>query len=591
MTNEAVIQDIASKRWLHFREPRQVIRADCVEEVVPGLRLVEAAVQEQGLYAAGFIGYEASPAFDPALLVRPSASFPLLWFGIYSQPDMFQTLPSPSDGVRARHNWAPDISQTTYKENIARIREYIADGETYQANYTFHLRAPFQGDAWAFFLELAQAQRADYAAYIDTGRFAVCSASPELFFRLNGSLLTSCPMKGTAARGRTLSEDDAHGRWLRHSEKNRAENVMVVDMIRNDMGRIATAGSVHVSNLFKVERYPTVWQMTSTVTATTDASVCDIMAALFPCASITGAPKPHTMRIIADLETEPRRIYTGCIGFIAPDGKAQFNVAIRTVLVDRTTGRAEYGVGGGIVWDSVSGDEYMECRVKARVLGGRLPDFSLLETMLWTTGGGYFLLDYHLRRLSDSIAYFGLPADICRIQKRISRLTASLPDSPHKVRLLVSQGGAVSCRAVTLADAADTRPVKLRLSPTPVNSTEPLLYHKTTHRRIYDAALAACPGCDDILFWNERGEITETSVANVVINLDGELITPPVRCGLLPGTFRAWLLDQGKIREKIIKVEALKQSETVYLINSVRKWRRAYLDFDRLRQVVGQLSG
>ncbi len=578
MTNEVVIQDVTAKRWLHFREPLQVIRADCVEEVAPGLRLVEAAVQEQGLYAAGFISYEAAPAFDPALQVLQSTAFPLLWFGIYSQPDMLRTLPSFSEGVCTQHNWAPDVSQTAYEETIAQIKEHIANGETYQVNYTFHLRAPFRGDAWTFFLELVQAQRADYAAYIDTGRFAVCSASPELFFRLNGSRLTSCPMKGTAARGRTLSEDDTHGRWLRHSEKNRAENIMIVDMIRNDMGRIANAGSVHVSNLFNVERYPTVWQMTSTVTATTYASLCNIMTALFPCASITGAPKPHTMRIISNLETKPRRIYTGCIGFIAPDRKAQFNVAIRTALVDRTTGQAEYGVGGGIVWDSVSGDEYMECQVKARVLRGRLPDFSLLETMLWTMGGGYFLLDYHLRRLSDSAAYFGFSADICRIQKRLSRLAASLPDSPHKVRLLVSRDGAISCQATPLADTVDSRPVKLQLSPTPVNSTEPLLYHKTTHRRIYETALAACPGCDDILFRNERGEITETSIANVVINLDGELITPPIRCGLLPGTFRAWLLDHGKVREKIIKVEAIKQSETIYLINSLRKWRKACLD-------------
>jgi Anthranilate/para-aminobenzoate synthases component I len=496
MTNEVVIQDIASKRWLHFREPRQVIRADCVEEVVSGLRLVEAAVQEQGLYAAGFISYEAAPAFDPALQVRPSAAFPLLWFGIYSRPDILQTLPFPSERVYTQYNWAPDVSQTVYEEIIAQIKEHIANGETYQVNYTFHLRAPFRGDTWAFFLELAQAQRADYAAYIDTGRFAVCSASPELFFHLNGSRLTSCPMKGTAARGSTLSEDDAHGRWLHYSEKNRAENVMIVDMIRNDMGRIANVGSVHVSDIFNVERYPTVWQMTSTVTATTNASLYNIMAALFPCASITGAPKPHTMQIIANLETEPRRIYTGCI----------------------------------------------------------------------------------LRRLSDSATYFGFSADMCRIQKRLIRLAASLPDSSHKVRLLMSRDGAISCQATPLADAVDSRPVKLQLSSIPVNSTEPLLYHKTTHRRIYETVLAACPGCDDILFWNERGEITETSIANVVINLDGELITPPVRCGLLPGTFRALLLDQGKVSEKIIKVEALKQIETIYLINSVRKWRKAYLD-------------
>lgn len=586
MMNEAVIQDITAKQWLHFHEPLEVIRADCIEDVAYGLRLVQTMTQNQGFYAAGFISYEAAPAFDPALRVRPSA-FPLLWFGIYSKPDMLQTLPSSSGSAPpSLYNWIPAVSQTTYNEVIAQIKEHIANGETYQVNYTFHLHAPFTDDAWPFFLELVQAQQQCYAAYIDTGRFAVCSASPELFFHLNGSRLTSCPMKGTAARGLTLSEDEANGERLHRSVKNRAENVMIVDMVRNDMGRIAVPGSVEVSSLFNVERYPTLWQMTSTVAATTYASLCDIMAALFPCASITGAPKPQTMQIISRLETEPRRIYTGCIGFIAPSRKAQFNVAIRTALIDRDSGQAEYGVGGGIVWDSASGDELRECYIKARVLTKRRPDFSLLETILWTPEDGYFLLDYHLRRLRDSIAYFDFPADIDLIRGKIMGLASFLADKAHKVRLLVSRDGAIACEATLLAGNAGSRPVRLRLSPTPVDSAEPLLYHKTTCRQIYEAALSACPGYDDILFWNERGEVTETSVANIVIRIDGELVTPPVRCGLLPGTFRSWLIDQKKVQEKVIRVEDLEQSSAIYLVNSVRKWRKAYLDTDGLRQAV-----
>jgi para-aminobenzoate synthetase/4-amino-4-deoxychorismate lyase len=325
-------------------------------------------------------------------------------------------------------------------------------------------------------------------------------------------------------------------------------------MVRNDMGRVAAVGSVQVASLFDVERYPTLWQMTSTVTAKTDVSLGDIMTALFPCASITGAPKPSTMQIIANLETMPRRVYTGCIGFIAPNKRAQFNVAIRTVLIDKEIGEAEYGVGGGIVWDSVSGDEYEECQVKARILTERRPDFSLLETLLWTPEEGYFLLEYHLQRLRDSAAYFDFPENVDKIRD-----------------------GTISCQETMLTMTNEPQPVRLGIAPTPVDSANPFLYHKTTHRQVYDAARSGCPDCDDVLLWNEQGEITETCIANVVLEFDGELVTPPVRCGLLPGTFRAWLLDQGIVREKVVTIKGLKRSKRIYLVNSVRKWRDAIL--------------
>ena len=333
--------------------------------------------------------------------------------------------------------------------------------------------------------------------------------------------------------------------------------------------------SVPVPALFEIERYPTLWQMTSSVEAQTDASLGDIMTALFPCASITGAPKPRTMQIIAGLETEPRRIYTGCIGFIAPGRRAQFNVAIRTVLIDKGTGQAEFGTGGGIVWDSVDSEEYTECQVKARVLTERRPEFSLLETLLWTPDEGYFLLDYHLRRLRDSAAHFGFPANLGQVRERLTALADSLPNESHKVRLLVSQAGVISCQAIPLPPATSCRPVRLRLAGSPVDSGNRFLYHKTTHRQVYDTARAAFPDDDDVLLWNERGEITESCTANVVVELDGERVTPPVQCGLLPGTFRAWLLDQQEVREQVVTLEAIKRSQGVYLVNSVRKWRRA----------------
>ena len=600
MTNQVVLQDAANQQWLSFHEPRQIVEIHRIEEVVPGLRLVESLVERHNLYAAGFISYEAAPAFDPALQVRsPDALLPLLWFGLYAE-----CRPSPVPPFRPEQpytlgEWAPSVSRTAYRRAITLIKKYIARGDTYQVNYTFRLRAPFSGGPWRLFLDLYRAQRSQYAAYIDLPGFAICSASPELFFDLNQDQLNARPMKGTAARGRTLAEDKDQARWLYQSEKNRAENVMIVDMIRNDIGRVAVTGSVRVPRLFSVERYPTVWQMTSTTTATTRASLTEILTALFPCASITGAPKARTMQIIASLETAPRRVYTGCIGFMAPDRRAQFNVAIRTVIVDKAAGRAEYGVGGGIVWDSDSSDEYEECLVKARLLTERWPDFSLLETLLWMPGNsslatavdseqrqandaaclaGYFLLAYHLRRLEDSAAYFDIPLDLERVRAELAALTAPLPGCPHRVRLLVTQAGEVSGQAMALDGAAMPHPVRLRLAQAPVASANPFLYHKTTHRQVYETARAAAgQDCDDVLLWNEREEVTEASVFNIVARIDGQLVTPPVQCGLLPGTFRAWLLDQQEIQEKTITLKDLRRCQELYVINSVRKWRKALL--------------
>jgi para-aminobenzoate synthetase/4-amino-4-deoxychorismate lyase len=353
---------------------------------------------------------------------------------------------------------------------------------------------------------------------------------------------------------------------------------MIVDMIRNDMGRIAAIGSVQAPRLFEAERYPTLWQMTSTVTAESDVSLSQIMAALFPCASITGAPKVRTMQLIAELETTPRHIYTGAIGFITPRRQAQFNVAIRTVLIDKATNQAEYGVGSGIVWDSISSDEYMECQLKARVLTQRRPSFSLLETMLWTPDEGYFLLPYHLGRLRDSAAYFAIPLDLVQIQQKLAIAAATLPSLPHKVRLLVAQDGAVSGQTTLLGRAASSKPIHLGLARAPMDSTNPFLYHKTTHRHVYDTARAARPEYDDVLLWNERGEVTESTIANIIVQLDGRLVTPPVHCGLLPGVFRAWLLAQQKVQEEVITLDTLRQSHCIYLINSVRGWREAVLD-------------
>jgi para-aminobenzoate synthetase/4-amino-4-deoxychorismate lyase len=584
MSGEVVIRDAAAGAWLRFQNPREVIETERLSEVLPCLRRVEALVRQERLYAAGFLSYEAAPAMDRALAVRESRGTPLVWFGLYSAPQPIQLQP-PEPGCKPPPEWLPSGARADYEAAVAAVRECIARGETYQVNYTLRLRHAWSGDPWEFFLRLVEPQPPPYAAYVETARLAVCSASPELFFRLRGAEIVSRPMKGTAPRGRWLAEDLARAQGLAQSAKDRAENAMIVDMMRNDLGRIARVGSVQVRDLFRVERYETLWQMTSTVAAETAAPVSEILAALFPCASVTGAPKPNTMKIIAGLETAPRGIYTGTIGMIAPERQAQFNVAIRTVVIDKARGTAEYGVGGGVVWDSTPQGEYEECLLKSRILSQRRPDFSLLESMLWDAvampqaadNGGYFLLDEHLRRLAESAEYFAFPLDEPQVRRKLSELAAALPRVPHKVRLLVSRAGAIRCEAAPIDPRDAPDPARLELAARPVRSDDPFLYHKTTNRAVYEAAQAGPTRSGEVLLYNERGEITETLTANVVARIGGELWTPPVECGLLAGTFRARLLAEGKIRERVLPLEMLNEIDELFAINSVRKWRRATL--------------
>jgi para-aminobenzoate synthetase/4-amino-4-deoxychorismate lyase len=577
MKNHVFIHDATNKNWLHFQNPVEIIEAQHLDEIIPKLHNLERFTQQQELFCAGFISYEAAPAFDSALRVRALETFPLLWFGLYTHPDIIKIPAPPCKSSGIALNWQETISPSAFEQNICRIKERIARGETYQVNYTFALQAPFHENAWELFLNLVRSQQSLYAAFVDTGKYCICCASPELFFQLDGKQLSSRPMKGTTSRGLTFAEDEMQAQWLHSSGKNRAENVMIVDMIRNDMGRLAEVGSVEAPRMFEVERYPTLWQMTSTITSQTNASICNILAALFPCASVTGAPKPKTMEIIAELEATPRGIYTGCIGFIAPKRKAQFNVAIRTVVIDKEAQQASYHVGSGIVWDSRGEEEYRECLIKARVLTEKLPEFSLLETMLWRPKEGIFLLPQHLRRLRKSAAYFNFDVEMKHIEQILTEKTAHLPPTFHKVRLTVSADGTASCEVAPIILHNPCPPVRLRPAKLPIDPNNVFLYHKTTHRRIYEDALTSCPGCDDVLMWNKRHEVTETTIASVIVQFGGRLFTPPIRCGLLPGTYREWLLEQGRVSERIITLEELEKAEHIYLVNSVRRRRIASL--------------
>jgi|WetSurMetagenome_2_1015567.scaffolds.fasta_scaffold00105_4 para-aminobenzoate synthetase / 4-amino-4-deoxychorismate lyase len=567
---KVILRDAVSDRWLEFAAPVGIIEARQPDDVLHGLQRVEEAVFHRGFYAAGMISYEAAPAFDPALAVIPDGSFPLLWFGLYDRPSVIDIPKYQNSGSLPVIQWSPSVTAEEYSRAFERIKDYIRQGDTYQVNYTFRLLSAFSADPWPYFIRLLSAQGPTYGAYISTGKWTVCSASPELFFTLDGTCIESRPMKGTAARGLTLELDREQADALRASEKNRAENLMIVDMVRNDMGRIAESGSVHVSSLFDIEKYPTLWQMTSTVRAETSASLTEIFRAMFPPASITGAPKNRTMRIIAELETTPRRIYCGSIGFIAPDRRAQFNVAIRSLLINKEPGRAEYGVGGGIVWDSDCGMEQLECRTKSLILNVGVGRFSLLETMLWTPGKGYHLLDRHMRRLERSAEYFDISADMMEISRGLMHIAQGLPRSEHRVRLLVANDGRISCEAYPLDLSGAASAKRVVLAGSPVDRANPFLYHKTTNRRIYEDALRTCPGYDDVILYNEDLEVTESAIANIVVEIDGALYTPPVSCGLLPGTYREWMLEEKMVMERPITIDELLNSSNVCLVNSVR---------------------
>ena len=578
-----------------FADQQGEVTALVADQVRPALERVEAAV-EAGLHAAGFLSYEAASGLDPTLTTHPSGALPLVWFGLYGERR--EAAPTVLDGISSSYSlgpWQPDVPESAYRRSVERIRELIAAGDTYQVNYTYRLGADFSGDPRGLYRDLIAAQAATHCALVQTGPHWLVSASPELFFALDGGRLTARPMKGTARRGRWLAEDEGVARRLRDSAKERAENVMIVDLLRNDLGRVARHGSVHVPHLWQTERYETVWQLTSTVRAEVgdDVGFAGLMAALFPCGSVTGAPKVRTMEIIRELETSPRGAYTGCIGYVSPARgaatgaragarplagvEARFNVAIRTVHVDVEQGAARYGVGGGITWDSRARLELEESRTKARVLGPRRPAFDLLETLLFEPEEGYYLLDRHLARLAASARYFGFTwrGEVVRrvLDATADGLVAAAGpgDGAHRVRLTVGRNGRAQATTARL-EQAGAAPLIAAVDGEPVNSEEVLVYHKTTLRQPFAEALSRHPGCGEVILQNERGELTECTIGNLVVVRGGRALTPPVTCGLLAGTYRAELLERGELTEAVLEVGDLAAAESLYTINSVRRW-------------------
>jgi para-aminobenzoate synthetase/4-amino-4-deoxychorismate lyase len=553
---------------LEFTEPRAVIAAESLGDVRAALRAAEAAAAE-GRWAAGFVAYEAAPAFDPALRVHRPVRGPLAWFGMFDHPEESEARPVASARFLAIE---PDVSRDEHSIAVEAVRAALGRGAAYQVNLTFRLRGRFEGDPLALYQRLRAAQGGRYGALLRLGNRAIVSASPELFFQRRGDLLTARPMKGTARRGRFAEEDDRAAAALAASEKDRAENVMIADLMRNDVGRVARAGTVRVAELCAVERYRTILQMTSTVEGRLlpGVSLDGVFAALFPCGSVTGAPKISAMGLIADLERSPRGAYCGAVGVVAPGGDASFNVAIRTLDIDLDTGLAAYGTGGGITWLSSPEGEWDEALAKAAVLSEADPTFRLVETMR-LEGGVCQRLERHLARLESSARYLGFPFDPTRVRHAIEREARVWPAEGRRLRLLLSAAGNASVETSPLPPPA-TEPLAVALARAPVSSQDWLLFHKTTRRETYEARRRERPDMFDVVLQNEKGELTEFTIGNLVVEIGGERLTPPREAGLLAGVFRGELLARGEIREQPLRPRDLRKIQRLWLVNSLRGW-------------------
>jgi para-aminobenzoate synthetase/4-amino-4-deoxychorismate lyase len=547
-----------------------------------------------GSYVAGFLTYE----FGAHLQMREGARYDadrksvpasLAWFGIYSEafiynhrtgkfegrsPDQYMAEDTPPDSDFEIDDLHLNIPREIYTEKITKIQDYIRAGDTYQVNFTNKLRFDFSGSPEALFAALIDSQPVPYSAFLNTGNKHILSFSPELFFRLKDREIVTRPMKGTAPRGMDLADDALKASWLQNDLKNRSENLMIVDLMRNDLGRICEFGSIAVNQLFAVERYETLFQMTSEISGTLreGLSFSDIFRSLFPCGSITGAPKLRTMEIIQELEQEPRGVYTGAIGYFSPVREAVFNVPIRTVVLEN--GHGTMGVGSGIVIDSLADDEFCECLLKAEFLTHREEPFQLIESILWNDG--YTMLSLHLDRMELSAKYFGFSFDRTSVLSVLEEAKSEFAsDTRVKVRVLLGRSGIVNISHAPVEVHALAQ--KVVVSAMRVSSSDRFLRHKTTHRGLYDQQLtwAHSHGYAEVIFLNEQEEVTEGAISNIFIEKDGLWFTPPVECGLLSGIYRRHLLEtRPAIAEKVLSLEDLASADAVYLCNAVRGIRK-----------------
>lgn len=569
-----------------FEHPAEIIRADGPEEVDAALAALTSGL-ERGLHAAGFFSYELGYLLEPRLasLLPERRKMPLLWFGLYTSPRELmgsevqewlnqEAIGNPTLGELA-HSW----DSASYLKRFEQVQNNIKSGDIYQLNLTFKAKFNLQGSPLALYRDLRLKQRVAYAGIVDTGDVTILSASPELFIKQDGRVIETRPMKGTAPRAGTLDADSEVRTALSKDVKNRAENLMIVDLMRNDLGRISDPGSVSVTDLFTVETFKTLHQMTSGVRAELKPGIglVDVLKAIFPPGSITGAPKIRAMELIRELETEPRGVYCGAIGRFSPDGTALLNVAIRTTVIDRK-GAGEMGIGSGIVADSDGVKEYAECLLKMKFLTDPVRRFELIETMLHEPEKGIWLRGYHLARLAASAAYFGFVFDASKVHDAIESAISGNTNERLRVRLLLDEDGGVTVTTAPQPAAPADAVMRYVVSDSRLNSSDLFLYHKTTRRELYDREwkhYADTLGADEVIYLNEAGELAEGSRTSIFIARDGKLLTPRLAAGVLPGTLRAALLDEGRAEEARLTIQDLNGAAEIYLGNSVRGLMRA----------------
>jgi len=520
--------------------------------------------QEQGYYVVGYVSYEAAPAFEEKLAVHkaPLLAEYLLYFTVHDRVET-SSIPLTYDDIDLSSKWQEVTSAEDYEKAIAQIHHHLRQGDTYQVNYTVQLKQDLNANPFDIYNRMVVEQEAGYNAYIEHDEMAVISMSPELFFEQNDRELTTRPMKGTTQRGVTDDEDLKEAAWLEQDPKNRSENMMIVDLLRNDMNRISEVGSEHVERLCQVEQYSTVWQMTSTIKSQLrpDVDLVAVFRSLFPCGSITGAPKIATMEIIKNLEPQPRGVYCGTIGILLPNGRRIFNVAIRTIQLHQ--GKAIYGVGGGITWDSTWESEYREVHQKAAVLYRKQARFQLITTGKISQKSLLFE-EQHLERMTKASRYFAFPFDSEYFRQKIEeecQACASYQD--YRLRISLSKSGEIELSRQILTPLSPSF-CKAKLCLQEADLNQSFTYFKTTHRPHLSL------GEQEKIYHNKSGELLETSIGNLVLKIAGKLYTPPISLGILPGIYRQHLLETGQIEEKVLTLADLNQAEAVYGCNAVR---------------------
>ncbi|OFJ64701.1 MULTISPECIES: aminodeoxychorismate synthase component I [Streptococcus] len=563
MHRKTVIDFRALGERYTFTQPIKELKTRDLSEVADLLAQVES-YQEQGYYVVGYVSYEAAPAFEKKLAVHklPLLGEYLLYFTVH---DRVETSPIPLtyEEVDLPSKWREQTSAEDYEKAISQIHHHLRQGDTYQVNYTVQLKQDLSVNPFAIYNRMVVEQEAGYNAYVEHDEMAVISMSPELFFEQNDRELTTRPMKGTTQRGVTDQEDLAQASWLEQDPKNRSENMMIVDLLRNDMNRISEVGSEHVERLCQVEQYSTVWQMTSTIKSQLrpDVDLVEIFRSLFPCGSITGAPKIATMEIIKDLEPQPRGVYCGTIGLLLPNGRRIFNVAIRTIQLHQ--GKAVYGVGGGITWNSTWESEYREVHQKAAVLYRKQARFKLISTGKISQKNLLFE-DQHLERLTKASRYFAFPFDPKKLRQKIEEECQVCDDNQdYRLRIITSKSGEMELSRQILSPLSPSF-CKAKLCLQEADLQQAFTYFKTTHRPHLSL------GKQESIYHNAAGELLETSIGNLVLKIAGKLYTPPIRLGILPGIYRQHLLETGQVEEKVLTVPDLDQAEAVYGCNAVR---------------------